>query len=89
MTDWLDIPVAELPRAIPAWKRGRLGVTDRQLQILQLVALGNHNKHIARILGISVRTAEAIRWQMYDRTGIRNTVQIIIAADRLFRQVQP
>lgn len=85
MTDWLDIPVADLPRAIPAELRARLGVTRRQLQIVQLMTRGKSNKEMARILGCHDRTIESHRTQIKLRTRFKTTVELAIAADRLFR----
>ena len=44
---------------IDAWKRGELpgGLTERELEVLRLVADGQSNKQIARQLYITVRTA--------------------------------
>lgn len=86
MTDWLDIPVAELPKRIPAALRERLGVTERQLQIVQLMTLGKSNKEMARILGCNDRTIEAHRAQMKLRTRFKTVVELAIAADRIFRE---
>ena len=40
------------------------GLTRRQRQVLKLLAEGEHNKAIARCLGISIRTAEKHRAQV-------------------------
>jgi DNA-binding NarL/FixJ family response regulator len=44
---------------IAAWERGELpgGLTERELEVLRLVAEGQSNKQIARQLTITVRTA--------------------------------
>jgi DNA-binding NarL/FixJ family response regulator len=44
---------------ISAWERGELpgGLTERELEVLRLVAVGRSNKQIARELCITVRTA--------------------------------
>lgn len=89
MTDWLTIPIADLPKAIPRHLREKIGLTDRLLQVLQLVALGKQAKEIGPILGISYRTIEVMRQQIRQRMGIANTALLIIAADRVFREMQP
>jgi DNA-binding CsgD family transcriptional regulator len=37
---------------------GRLGLTERQAEVLQLIAMGYSNEHAAAALGIRVRTAQ-------------------------------
>jgi DNA-binding NarL/FixJ family response regulator len=48
-----------IERKIEAWARGELpgGLTERELEVLRLVADGQSNKQIARQLTITVRTA--------------------------------
>jgi DNA-binding NarL/FixJ family response regulator len=53
-------------------------LTDRQEQIAELVSRGHSNAHIARNLGISVKTVENhlagifTRWQVTSRTAVAN-----------------
>jgi len=48
-----------IERKMEAWERGELpgGLTERELEVLRLVAEGQSNKQIARQLCITVRTA--------------------------------
>lgn len=48
------------------------GITPRELQILQLIALENSNKQIADILNISTRTVESHRKNAYRKLNARN-----------------
>jgi len=52
-------------------------LSPRQRQILQGVALGQPNKIIAFNLGLSIRTVEAYRGQLYDRLGVRSTADAV------------
>lgn len=87
MTDWLEIPIKDLPRAIPKQKRETLKLTRRQVQVLQLIALGKGNKEIGRVLGCHERSVEAHRFVMKLRAGCPTIIQLVIAADRLFREM--
>ncbi len=46
------------------------GLTDRQLQVLRLVAQGLSNREIATRLVVSPRTAERHVQDIYDRIGV-------------------
>lgn len=51
-------------------------LTERERQILGLVARGLANKHIARELDISVRTVEVHRARVFDKMGARSAVEL-------------
>jgi DNA-binding CsgD family transcriptional regulator len=86
MTDWLDIPVGELPRVIQKTDRGLCHVTNRELQVIQCLAKGMTAKQAAVVLGLSPRTMEIHSRNIKARTGLNTTAQLIIAFDRLFRE---
>jgi two-component system nitrate/nitrite response regulator NarL len=66
MTDALLAPAAE-----PAPSRaGASALTERERQVLGLLAEGHSNKGIAAKLGISVRTAETHRENLSHKLGI-------------------
>lgn len=52
-------------------------LTDRERQVLQLIAEGGSSASIARRLAISPRTAEAHRANMMRKLRVRNTVGLI------------
>ena len=52
-------------------------LTDREKQVLKLVAEGKTNKEIAEILGISVKTAMAHRANLMEKLGIHNKVELV------------
>lgn len=71
-------------------------LSGRMRQVLRSVALGRANKVIAYELGLSVRTVEAYRAQMFAKLGVRTTaeaIRIAFAADVEFfnpdRQATP
>lgn len=55
--------------------RFRPELSRREAEILKLIADGNMNKDIAKILGLSVKTIEAHRDRIYKKSGIENAVQ--------------
>jgi DNA-binding NarL/FixJ family response regulator len=67
-------------------KDGRGGrspqLTERQRDVLQLVAEGNNTKTIASSLGISVKTVEAHRKLLMDKLGIHDVVGLVRYAMR-------
>lgn len=66
---------------IPA-KMSELKFTKREKQILNLLIHGFSTGHIASELNISQRTVEAHKSRLFDKTGIRNTSNLILAAIR-------
>ena len=51
-------------------------LTERERQILELIARGDSNKQIARALDISVRTVEVHRSRVFDKMGVRSAVEL-------------
>lgn len=77
------------PEVAPAVVEGYLGgikpseedpyetLTDREKQVLKLVAEGKTNKEIAGILGISVKTAMGHRANLMEKLGIHNRAELV------------
>ncbi|MEA2660693.1 MAG: Bacterial regulatory protein luxR family [Chloroflexota bacterium] len=59
---------------------GVLGLTERQLEIVQLVARGLANKQIARALSISDRAVEATLTRVYERLNVASRSALIALA---------
>jgi len=57
-------------------------LTDRQREILQLLAEGKSNKDVARILKLSVKTVETHRKQLMERLGIHDIAGLVRFAIR-------
>lgn len=53
------------------------GLSQRQLQVVQGVVRGQHNKVIAFELGLSVRTVETHRAEALKKLGIRTTADLV------------
>jgi DNA-binding CsgD family transcriptional regulator len=62
---------------------GAATLTSRQREVLRLIAEGQSTKHIARGLGISVKTVETHRAQIMERLGIRHVAGLVRYAMRV------
>lgn len=69
--------------SFPDASRLETRLTPRQRQILQLTAEGRSMKQIARLLGISRRTAESHKYQLMRTLGVGSTPQLVRHAIRL------
>ena len=54
-----------------------LSLTDREKQVLKLVAEGNSNKEVAQLLGISVKTAMSHRERVMQKLDIHNRTELV------------
>jgi DNA-binding NarL/FixJ family response regulator len=68
--------------APPASLKGKkpVGLTNRELEILQLIVSGNSNKEIATSLSLSVNTVAVHRANIMDGLGIHNTAELVVYA---------
>ena len=67
-----------LEAAVHERKRSRLeSFTMRELEVAQLIAEGNSNKHIARRLAISVKTVESHRAAAMRKAGVRTAAEFV------------
>ena len=68
--------------AFPAQKRTGEALTDREREILQLLAEGKSNKEIARRLAIGVKTVETHRSAIMRKIGANSIVDVVRYAIR-------
>ncbi len=70
-----------MPRESKANFRGKtneaFALTDRQKEILRLVAQGHTNREIGAQLDISFRTVEVHRFNLMRRLRVRNVAQLL------------
>lgn len=52
-------------------------LTDREKQMLRIVAEGKSNKEVAEVLGISVKTAMSDRERVMEKLGLHNRTDLI------------
>jgi DNA-binding NarL/FixJ family response regulator len=57
-------------------------LTQREKQILQMIAEGNSNKEIAALLGLSVNTVSVHRANLMDALGMHRTAELVLYAVR-------
>lgn len=54
-------------------------LTEKQKEVCDLIALGMSSKEISARLGISHRTVEAHRGEIFRKMGVRNAVELVRA----------
>lgn len=59
-----------------AFARAMGELTERERDVMRLVALGRPNKLVADALAISVRTVEVHRARVFDKMGVRSAVEL-------------
>jgi DNA-binding NarL/FixJ family response regulator len=69
--------VEEMLRDEPGGPEPLEGLTQRQREILQLIAEGRSTKEIAAILDVSVKTVETHRARLMERLGIRDVAGLV------------
>ena len=77
---YFSSPVSELllDAALNERKRSRLeSFTVRELEVAQLIAEGNGNKQIARLLDISIKTVESHRAAAMRKAGVRTAAEFV------------
>lgn len=57
-------------------------LTDREREVLQLLARGRSNKEVATLLGLSVHTIDSHRTNLMQKLSLHNTAEIVIYAMR-------
>ncbi len=76
----IEAPVPYVYQAVQ--ETGSLPLTDRQLEILTLLALGFSEKEVAVRLGISFRTARNHVANVYERLGLHHRSEVVLTAVR-------
>ena len=73
-------PVQEIPEPPLAETPELLNLTNRQFDVLRLLATGQSNKVIARDLGLSVSTVKVHLNTVFKALGARNRVEAVVRA---------
>jgi DNA-binding NarL/FixJ family response regulator len=69
--------MAEANPATPGAADPYEALTDREKQVLKLVAEGKSNKEVAEVLGISVKTAMSHREHVMEKLGVHNRTELV------------
>ena len=64
-------------REKPENKRLPNDLTQRESEVMQLVALGKTNKEVGEMLVISIKTVEAHKSKILDKLGLKNSTEIV------------
>ncbi|HJQ99491.1 MAG TPA: response regulator transcription factor [Candidatus Polarisedimenticolaceae bacterium] len=72
-----QVVVSEMLRDGPSEADPLQGLTDRQREILQLIAEGKSTKEIASVLDVSVKTVETHRARLMERLNIRDVPGLV------------
>ena len=79
----LDEPAADTVRPVPEDPLARFGLTERELEILVLLAAGRSNPQIAGALFISPKTASVHVSNILAKLGVASRVEAAAVAHRL------
>ena len=71
------VPATPAPRAADDTVRERLGITRRELEILQLVARGLSNREIGETLFVSENTVKTHCSRAFDKLGARRRTEAV------------
>ncbi len=63
-------------------REGRNGLTDREVEVLKLLAAGHHNRNIGDILGIAAGTVERHRANIMEKLDLHSRTDLIKYAIR-------
>ena len=55
----------------------RVGLSEREAEVVRLIALGYSNKEIAARLKLSVKTVETYKTRSMEKLGMRSRVDIV------------
>lgn len=72
-----EVPVPSQPFAVNSRKREELGITPRELEILELIAQGMSNREIAQKLFVSENTVKTHSSRVLDKLGAKRRTQAV------------
>jgi DNA-binding NarL/FixJ family response regulator len=80
--DLISVP-DEYKDLIPETTSTKAIFTPRESEIMQLIAIGQTSDVIAKQLGVSLRTIENIKVNLFKKLDVKNAAELILVATRL------
>ena len=84
---WVAMRLFRRPRAAPLQldpaARERQGISEREFEVLGLIAAGRSNKEIARTLEVSPNTVKTHVAKLFEKLGARRRTEAILRAREL------
>ena len=74
-----ETPAAAVPFAVNEEKQRQLGITPRELEILQLIARGLSTREIAATLFVSENTVKTHSSRLFDKLGVNRRIKAVEA----------
>jgi DNA-binding CsgD family transcriptional regulator len=78
-----EVPAPDVPFAADAEKVRELGITPRELEILQLIARGLSTREIAAALFVSENTVKTHASRLFDKLGVNRRIKAVETARTL------
>ena len=78
-----EVPAPEPPFAVDEAKVRELGITPRELEILQLIARGMSTREIAETLFVSENTVKTHASRLFDKLGVNRRIKAVETARAL------
>jgi NarL family two-component system response regulator LiaR len=78
-----EVPVPAYPFVRDDEKRSDLGITPRELEILEQIASGKSTREIADALFVSENTVKTHASRLFDKLGVKRRTQAVAEAKRL------
>ncbi len=72
-----EVPVPSTPFSLNEQKLGELGITPRELEILECIAKGLSNREIAEQLFVSENTVKTHSSRLFDKLGAKRRTQAV------------
>lgn len=82
------VDVSRDPASSPSLN-GAFGISKREEEVILLVCQGLTNQEIADALFISLKTVKDHNYRIFQKTGVRNRVELAQLVRRLAREVKP
>jgi NarL family two-component system response regulator LiaR len=78
-----EVPVPAYPFVRDDEKRSDLGITPREMEILEQIASGKSTREIADALFVSENTVKTHASRLFDKLGVKRRTQAVAEAKRL------